>query len=134
MSYKIQKKIAKLSSKHSRIFFLLAIIAVILSKVFSFSETSFITIFCFFLISTLGVSHGSLDNFKGKKLLKTYKIKNQFIFFLLYILISFVVILAWLLSPSLILFFFFSCQVISMLLMNMKSQISYIYSYICPYF
>ena len=106
MSYKIQKKIAKLSSKHSRIFFLLAIIAVILSKVFSFSETSFITIFCFFLISTLGVSHGSLDNFKGEKLLKIYKIKHKFLFYFSYIFLACSIIIIWKFLPSLALLLF----------------------------
>ena len=31
---------------------------------------------CFFLIATVGVSHGSLDNYKGRKLLKFYYLKN----------------------------------------------------------
>jgi len=106
MSYKIQKKIAKLSSKHSGIFFLLVIIAVILTKVFSFSETSFITIFCFFLISTLGVSHGSLDNFKGEKLLKVYKIKHKFLFYFSYIFLACSIIIIWKFLPSLSLLLF----------------------------
>ena len=29
-----------------------------------------VSVICFFLISTIGVSHGSLDNLKGAKLLK----------------------------------------------------------------
>ena len=106
MSYKIQKKIAKLSSKHSVIFFLLVIIVIILSKVFSFSETSFITIFSFFLISTLGVSHGSLDNFKGEKLLKIYKIKHKFLFYFSYIFLAFSIIVIWKFLPSLALLLF----------------------------
>ena len=106
MSYKIQKKIAKLSIKHSGIFFLLVIIAIILSKVFSFSETSFITIFCFFLISTLGVSHGSFDNFKGEKLLKIYKIKHKFLFYFSYIFLACSIIIIWKFLPSLALLLF----------------------------
>ena len=106
MSYKIQTKIAKLSIKHSGIFFLLVIIAIILSKVFSFSETSFITIFCFFLISTLGVSHGSLDNFKGEKLLKIYKIKHKFLFYFSYIFLACSIIIIWKFLPSLALLLF----------------------------
>ena len=106
MSYKIQTKIAKLSSKHSRIFILLVIIAIILSKVFYFSETSFIRIFCFFLISTLGVSHGSLDNFKGEKLLKIYKIKHKFLFYFSYIFLACSIIIIWKFLPSLALLLF----------------------------
>ena len=106
MSYKIQTKIAKLSSKHSGIFFLLVVIAIILSKVFSFSETSFITIFCFFLISTLGVSHGSFDNFKGEKLLKIYKIKHKFLFYFSYIFLACSIIIIWKFLPSLALLLF----------------------------
>ena len=30
----------------------------------------FVSVACFFLIATIGVSHGALDNLKGKKLLK----------------------------------------------------------------
>ena len=33
-----------------------------------------------FIILTIGISHGSLDNIKGEKLLKIYKIKNNFFF------------------------------------------------------
>jgi len=106
MSYKIQTKIAKLSSMHSGIFFLLVITAIILSKKFSFSDTSFITIVCFFLISTLGVSHGSLDNLKGEKLLKIYKIKHKFLFYFFYIFLSCSVIIIWKLLPFLALLLF----------------------------
>ena len=41
---------------------------------------NFTDLFCLFLIMSIGISHGSLDNLKGQKLLKIYKIKNQFIF------------------------------------------------------
>ena len=44
---------------------------------------------CFFLIATIGVSHGSLDNYKGKKLLKFYSLKNSIIFYLSYIFVAF---------------------------------------------
>ena len=35
-----------------------------------------VSVICFFLISTIGVSHGSLDNLKGVILLKKFNIKN----------------------------------------------------------
>jgi len=106
MSYKIQTKIAKLSSIHSVFFFILVITTIILSKNFSFSDTSFKTIVCFFLISTLGVSHGSLDNFKGEKLLKIYKIKHKFLFYFSYIFLACTVIIIWKFLPSLALLLF----------------------------
>ena len=61
---------------------------------------------CFFLIATIGVSHGSLDNYKGKKLLKFYSLKNSFIFYLSYILIALFIILLWKILPTTTLFIF----------------------------
>jgi len=55
---------------------------------------------CFFLIATIGVSHGSLDNYKGKKLLKFYKLKNSIIFYLSYIFIAIFIIFIWKFLPS----------------------------------
>jgi len=50
---------------------------------------------CFFLIATFGVSHGSLDHLKGYKILKLYRIKQKFIFYFIYVFISFITILFW---------------------------------------
>ena len=61
---------------------------------------------CFFLIATIGVSHGSLDNYKGKKLLKFYSLKNSIIFYLSYILIALFIILLWKILPTTTLFIF----------------------------
>ena len=58
------------------------------------------------LIATIGVSHGSLDNLKGKKLFKIYNFKNFYLFYLGYILISFLIIGFWLTLPSLTIFSF----------------------------
>ena len=55
---------------------------------------------CFFLITTIGVSHGSLDNYKGKKLLKFYSLKNIIIFYSSYILIALFIILLWKVLPT----------------------------------
>tara|TARA_B110001452_G_scaffold102768_1_gene85291 strand:+ start:74 stop:973 length:900 start_codon:yes stop_codon:yes gene_type:complete len=54
---------------------------------------------CFFLISTIGVSHGSLDHFKGYKILKFYRIKNKSIFYLSYVLFSLLIIFLWIIFP-----------------------------------
>ena len=61
---------------------------------------------CFFLIATIGVSHGSLDNYKGKKLLKFYSLKNSIIFYLSYIFVALLVILLWKIFPALTLLIF----------------------------
>ena len=61
---------------------------------------------CFFLIATIGISHGSLDNYKGKKLLKFYSFKNSIIFYLSYILVAFLIILLWKVLPTVTLFTF----------------------------
>ena len=58
-----------------------------------------ITLVCFFLIATIGVSHGSLDNFKGAKLLKILNIKNKLIFYFIYIFVALAVVSTWLIFP-----------------------------------
>ncbi|MDC0215820.1 Brp/Blh family beta-carotene 15,15'-dioxygenase [Candidatus Pelagibacter sp.] len=95
MNYKIENTVAKLSSKHSGFFFLFVICLIILSKIFFVSDNSLIVIICFFLITTIGVSHGSLDNLKGEKLLKKYKIKHKFLFYLSYMFLAFVTVVIW---------------------------------------
>ena len=57
------------------------------------------TVVCFFLITTIGVSHGSLDYIKGNKLLKVYKIKNKLLFYLGYIFVSLTIVGLWLILP-----------------------------------
>ena len=57
------------------------------------------TVVCFFLITTIGVSHGSLDYIKGNKLLKVYKIKNKLLFYLGYICVSLTIVGLWLILP-----------------------------------
>ena len=55
---------------------------------------------------SLGISHGSLDNLKGEKLLKIYKIKQIEKFYFSYICLSFFVILLWILLPTFLLVIF----------------------------
>jgi beta-carotene 15,15'-dioxygenase len=95
MNYKIKNIVAKLGSKHSGFFFLFVIFLIILSKIFLVSDNSLIAIICFFLIATIGVSHGSLDNLKGEKILKKYKIKHKFLFYLSYVFLAFVTVVIW---------------------------------------
>ena len=53
-------------------------------------------VFCLFLILILGISHGALDNIKGKKLLKLFGYKQTISFYLAYVLISSLIIIFWL--------------------------------------
>ena len=55
---------------------------------------------CFFLILTLGISHGALDHIKGRKLLTFYNINNIFIFYISYIIISIFILIFWFFLPT----------------------------------
>ena len=93
----------KINKYHTILLFLLSLSFLILKIDFQIKN---ITIICFFLIATIGISHGSLDNFKGAKLLKILNIKNKLFFYFIYIFISLVVISSWLIFPLFILTFF----------------------------
>ena len=54
---------------------------------------------CLLLILSIGISHGSLDNLKGRKLFHILEINNFSIFYIAYILISLVVISLWIFIP-----------------------------------
>ena len=92
----------KISFKHSVIFFNFSILISPSYLMLDFEPI----IFCLFLILILGISHGSLDNIKGRNLLKILGYKSIVFFYLTYVLISFLIIILWLLSPNLILFLF----------------------------
>jgi Brp/Blh family beta-carotene 15,15'-monooxygenase len=57
-------------------------------------------ILCLFLILIIGISHGSLDNLKGKKLLKSFGFKSSLFFYFIYLIISFLIIVLWLIFPN----------------------------------
>ena len=100
----MENKIKKINLNHSFIFFLFCNI---------FSLITFVTnnftvspLICLLLILIIGISHGSLDNLKGEKLLKIFGIHNFLIFYLLYILIAIAVIILWIIIPSISLIIF----------------------------
>ena len=93
----------QINKYHTILLFLLSLSFLILKIDF---QAKNITIVCFFLIATIGVSHGSLDNFKGNKLLKILNIKNKLFFYLIYIFFSLAVIGSWLIFPLLTLAIF----------------------------
>ena len=70
--------------KHSIIFFNFCILISPFYLMFNFEPV----IFCLFLILILGITHGALDNIKGKKLLKLFGYKQTVYFYLTYIFIS----------------------------------------------
>ena len=88
--------------KHSIIFFNFCILISPLYSMLNFEPV----IFCLFLILILGISHGALDNIKGKKLLKLLGYKSTVSFYLAYILISLLIIILWLILPNIVLFLF----------------------------
>ena len=55
---------------------------------------------CFFLILTIGISHGALDHIKGRKILNSYKINSILIFYFSYIIVSIFILLFWFFLPT----------------------------------
>ena len=97
-------KIKKINLNHSFIFFLFCnIVSIIIFKTNNFSASPII---CLILILIIGVSHGSLDHIKGKKLLKILDINKMSFFYLAYILFVIFIIVAWVLIPTISLLVF----------------------------
>jgi len=94
----------KINFNHSFIFFFLCNIFSLVA--FKFNTLTISPLICLLLILSIGISHGSLDNVKGRKLFQIFEIKKFYIFYLAYILIAFIVIILWILIPyvSLIIF------------------------------
>jgi Brp/Blh family beta-carotene 15,15'-monooxygenase len=96
--------IKRINLNHSFVFFLFCnIISLITFKAKNFSISPLI---CLFLILVIGVSHGSLDHIKGKRLLKIFDIKNVLFFYVSYILLAIFIIIAWVLLPAISLLLF----------------------------
>ena len=92
----------KINFKHSVIFFNFCILISPFYLILNFEPI----IFCLFLILILGISHGALDNIKGKKVLKLFGYKSIISFYLAYILISLLIIFSWLVFPNTVLLLF----------------------------
>ena len=100
----MNSQIKKINLNHSFIFFLFCnIFSIITFKISYFTISPLI---CLFLILSIGVSHGSLDNLKGRRLFQIYGINNFAIFYLSYILISLSVIFFWIIIPTISLIIF----------------------------
>ncbi len=98
---RVGKLMQKINLKHSVIFFNFCIL---LCSINQFLGNPIIV--CLFLILILGVSHGALDNIKGRKILKIYNFENIIIFYSLYLAISIFIISSWLLFPDITLLLF----------------------------
>ena len=96
--------INKINFYHSIIFFLFScFIALVVNRL---ENTIISPVFCLFLILSIGISHGALDNQKGKELSRLYNVQKIYFFYLIYSLIGASIIIFWLFFPttSLILF------------------------------
>ena len=97
-------KIKKINLNHSFIFFLFCnVLSLIIFKFKNFIISPFI---CLALILIIGVSHGSLDHIKGRKLLSILKFENMILFYIIYILTAITVIIIWIFFPSISLIIF----------------------------
>ena len=92
----------KINYYHSLIFFNLCIF---LSAIEYFRSNNLLIV-SLFLILTIGISHGSLDHIKGKKLIKFLGFKSTSVFYIGYILIGLTTIFIWLLFPKFLLILF----------------------------
>jgi len=92
-----------LNKYHTYIFFGLSVIFAYINFTL---DLEYISIICFFLISTIGVSHGALDHEKGKKIIKLFKLKKIELFYLAYVSLSLIIILLWSIAPIITLIIF----------------------------
>ncbi len=92
----------KINYYHSLIFFNFCIFL----SAFEYLRNNEPLIICLFLILSLGISHGALDNLKGIKLLKIYNYRSTSLFYVSYIFVGLSVIIFWLIFPKLILMIF----------------------------
>ena len=97
-------QIKKINFKHSFIFFLFCnIVSLPFIKAYNLSISPLI---CLLLILIIGVSHGSLDHIKGRKLLKIFQINNIITFYTSYVLLAVTIIILWILLPTVVLIAF----------------------------
>ena len=96
--------INKINFYHSIIFFLFSCFIALAVNRFEYLIIS--PVLCLFLILSIGISHGALDNQKGKKLFLLYNIKKSYFFYLTYSVIGICIIAFWLFFPTISLVLF----------------------------
>ena len=90
--------INKINFYHSVVFFLLSgSLGIIINR---FESLIISPVICLLLILSIGISHGALDNQKGKRLIQLYNIKNSYFFYLIYSMIGLSIIIFWLYFPT----------------------------------
>ena len=98
--------IKKIYGQHTFYFSVLTIVLSIITLAtggnIEFSNELIVPFVCLFLILSVGISHGAMDNYKANKILKI----NKIIFYLIYTLISLLVIIFWFFFASLTLLVF----------------------------
>ena len=92
----------KINYYHSLIFFNFCIFL----SAFDYLRNNSLLLVSLLLILSIGISHGSLDHIKGKKLLKILGFKSSLVFYFSYIFVGLTTIIIWLLFPKLLLFLF----------------------------
>ena len=102
----MKNQIKKINLNHSFIFFVFCNIFSLIT--FVINDFIISPLICLLLILSIGISHGSLDNIKGKKLFEIYGFKNTSVFYFFYILITVSIIILWTIIPvlSLVIFLF----------------------------
>ena len=92
----------KINYYHSLIFFNFCIFL----SAFEYLRNNSLLIISLLLILSIGISHGSLDHIKGKKLLKVLGFKSSSVFYLGYIFVGLTTIFIWFLFPKFLLLLF----------------------------
>ncbi len=92
----------KINYYHSLIFFNFCIFL----SAFDYLRNNSLLLVSLLFILSIGITHGSLDHIKGKKLLKILGFKSSVVFYFGYIFVGLTTIIIWLLFPKLLLFLF----------------------------
>lgn len=100
----MKNSIKKINLNHSFIFFIFGNIFSLI--IFKLNDYIFSPLICLIFILIIGVSHGSLDHVKGRRLFEILNINQFYLFYLVYILIAFFVIIIWISIPSISLMLF----------------------------
>ena len=95
----INSHINKINFLHSIIFFIFTSATSIFFD--QFQNLNISPIICLLLILSIGISHGALDNQKGRKLLDIYRIKSIYVFYSIYLMIAVSIIVIWFFTPTL---------------------------------
>ena len=92
----------KINYYHSVIFFNFCIFL----SAFEYLRDNSLLIISLVLILSIGISHGSLDHIKGKKLLKILGYNSSAIFYFGYVFVGLISIIIWLIIPKFLLVMF----------------------------